>query len=112
MSSVSVSSGQMDMVNSRPQLSSGLRHKLLFTAVTVRSNRSKFPTLAPVGYERARQVPANVSNRSEGWRRRSPPSSPTTTPPPRPFRWTKFADNILQSIAQFCQRTLAIHATS
>ena len=31
---------------------------------------------------------------------------------PRPFRWTKPADDILQSIARFCQRTLAIHATS
>ncbi len=31
---------------------------------------------------------------------------------PRPFRWTKSADDILQSIARYCQRTLAIHATS
>ena len=31
---------------------------------------------------------------------------------PRPFRWTKSADDILQSIARFCQRTLATHATS
>ena len=31
---------------------------------------------------------------------------------PRPFHWTKSADAILQSIARFCQRTLAIHATS
>jgi transposase len=31
---------------------------------------------------------------------------------PRLFRWTKSADDILQSIARFCQRTLAIHATS
>jgi transposase len=31
---------------------------------------------------------------------------------PRPFRWTKSADAILQSITRFCQRTLAIHATS
>ena len=31
---------------------------------------------------------------------------------PRPFRWTKSADDILQSIARFRQRTLATHATS
>ncbi|MBA3835258.1 MAG: transposase [Sphingomonas sp.] len=31
---------------------------------------------------------------------------------PRPFRWTKSADDILQSIARFCQRTLATHAAS
>jgi hypothetical protein len=31
---------------------------------------------------------------------------------PRPFRWTKSADAILQSIARFCERTLAIHAAS
>ncbi len=31
---------------------------------------------------------------------------------PRPFRWTKSADQILGSIARFCQRTLAIHAAS
>jgi len=31
---------------------------------------------------------------------------------PRPFRWTKSADDILHSIARYCQRTLAIHATS
>lgn len=31
---------------------------------------------------------------------------------PRPFRWTKSADAIFHSIARFCQRTLAIHATS
>jgi transposase len=30
----------------------------------------------------------------------------------RPFLWTKPADQILNSIARFCQRTLAIHATS
>ena len=30
----------------------------------------------------------------------------------RPFRWTKSADDVLQSIARFCQRTLAVHATS
>jgi len=31
---------------------------------------------------------------------------------PKPFRWTKSADDIFQSIARFCQRTLATHATS
>jgi transposase len=31
---------------------------------------------------------------------------------PQPFRWTKSADDILQSVARFCQRTLALHATS
>jgi transposase len=31
---------------------------------------------------------------------------------PRPFRWTKSADDILQSIARFCQRTLATHTSS
>jgi transposase len=31
---------------------------------------------------------------------------------PRPFRWTKSADDILRSIARFCHRTLAVHATS
>jgi putative transposase len=31
---------------------------------------------------------------------------------PRPFHWTKSADAILQSIARFGQRTLAIHAAS
>jgi transposase len=31
---------------------------------------------------------------------------------PQPFRWTKSADDILQSVARFCQRTLAVHATS
>jgi transposase len=30
---------------------------------------------------------------------------------PKPFRWTKSADDIFQSIARFCQRTLATHAT-
>ena len=29
---------------------------------------------------------------------------------PRPFRWTKSADDILASIARFCSRTLAVHA--
>jgi len=28
---------------------------------------------------------------------------------PKPFRWTKTADDILASIARFCQRTLAAH---
>jgi hypothetical protein len=27
---------------------------------------------------------------------------------PKPFRWTKTADNILASIARFCRRTLAV----
>jgi len=31
---------------------------------------------------------------------------------PRPFRWTKSADDILRSIARFCHRTLAAHAAS
>ena len=31
---------------------------------------------------------------------------------PKPFRWTKSADDILRSIASFCQRTLATHAAS
>ena len=31
---------------------------------------------------------------------------------PQPFHWTKSADAILHSIAKFCQRTLATHATS
>lgn len=31
---------------------------------------------------------------------------------PRPFRWTKSADDILQSIARYCRRTLATHAIS
>jgi transposase len=31
---------------------------------------------------------------------------------PKPFRWTKSADGIFQSIARFCQKTLATHATS
>jgi len=31
---------------------------------------------------------------------------------PRPFRWTKSADDILRSIARFCHRTLAVHAAS
>jgi transposase len=31
---------------------------------------------------------------------------------PKPFRWTKSADDIFQSIARFCQRTLATHTTS
>ena len=31
---------------------------------------------------------------------------------PKPFRWTKSADDIFQSIARFCQRTLVTHATS
>jgi transposase len=30
---------------------------------------------------------------------------------PKPFHWTKSADDIFQSIARFCQRTLATHAT-
>ncbi len=29
---------------------------------------------------------------------------------PRPFRWTKSADDILASIERFCQRTLSVHA--
>ena len=28
---------------------------------------------------------------------------------PRPFRWTKSADDILASIKRFCQRTLSAH---
>src|SRR6185437_6310957 len=31
---------------------------------------------------------------------------------PKPFHWTKSADDILRSIASFCQRTIAIHAAS
>src|SRR5215831_1055704 len=31
---------------------------------------------------------------------------------PKPFHWTKSADDILRSIASFCQRTLATHAAS
>ena len=31
---------------------------------------------------------------------------------PKPFRWTKTADDILASIGRFCRRTLAIHAQS
>jgi len=31
---------------------------------------------------------------------------------PKPFAWTKSADQILNSIARFCQRTLAIHGAS
>jgi transposase/transposase-like protein len=30
---------------------------------------------------------------------------------PKPFRWTKSADDILASIARFCQRTLAVHGS-
>jgi transposase len=29
---------------------------------------------------------------------------------PRPFRWTKSADQILASVGRFCERTLAVHA--
>ena len=29
---------------------------------------------------------------------------------PRPFRWTKTADQILASVGRFCERTLAVHA--
>ena len=29
---------------------------------------------------------------------------------PRPFRWTKSADDILASIDRFCRRTLNVHA--
>ncbi len=29
---------------------------------------------------------------------------------PKPFRWTKSADNILASIERFCRRTLVVHA--
>jgi transposase len=29
---------------------------------------------------------------------------------PKPFRWTKAADDILASIDRFCRRTLAVHA--
>ncbi len=29
---------------------------------------------------------------------------------PKPFRWTKTADDILASIERFCRRTLAVHA--
>jgi hypothetical protein len=28
---------------------------------------------------------------------------------PKPFRWTKTADDILASIARFCRRTLDVH---
>ena len=28
---------------------------------------------------------------------------------PKPFRWTKSADDILTSIERFCQRTLSVH---
>jgi len=31
---------------------------------------------------------------------------------PKPLRWTKSADDILASIARFCQRTLEVHAQS
>ncbi|MGB8838336.1 MAG: IS630 family transposase [Candidatus Acidiferrales bacterium] len=31
---------------------------------------------------------------------------------PRPFLWTKSADQIFSSIARFCQRTLTVHANS
>jgi transposase/lambda repressor-like predicted transcriptional regulator len=30
---------------------------------------------------------------------------------PKPFRWTKSANDILASIARFCQRTLAVHGS-
>ncbi len=30
---------------------------------------------------------------------------------PKPFRWTKSADDILASITRFCQRTLAVHGS-
>ena len=30
---------------------------------------------------------------------------------PKPFRWTKSADDILASIERFCRRTLDTHAT-
>jgi transposase len=29
---------------------------------------------------------------------------------PRPFRWTRSADDILASVGRFCERTLAVHA--
>jgi hypothetical protein len=29
---------------------------------------------------------------------------------PKPFRWTKSADDILASVGRFCERTLAVHA--
>jgi hypothetical protein len=28
---------------------------------------------------------------------------------PKPFRWTRSADDILASVARFCSRTLAVH---
>jgi hypothetical protein len=28
---------------------------------------------------------------------------------PRPFRWTRSADEILASVGRFCSRTLAVH---
>jgi transposase len=31
---------------------------------------------------------------------------------PKPFRWTKSADDILESIERFCRRTLDVHAQS
>ena len=30
---------------------------------------------------------------------------------PRPFRWTKTADQILAGVGRFCERTLAVHAS-
>ena len=28
---------------------------------------------------------------------------------PKPFRWTRSADEILASVGRFCERTLAVH---
>jgi hypothetical protein len=33
-----------------------------------------------------------------------------TNTDPKPFRWTKSADDILASIQRFCLRSLAVHA--
>ena len=42
------------------------------------------------------------------WRPPSPPTSTPAMPTPKPFRWTKTADDILASIERFCQRTIAV----
>jgi hypothetical protein len=31
---------------------------------------------------------------------------------PKPFRWTKSADDILASIERFCRRTISAHETA